>query len=129
MLCITISFAPPRRELLSLACIRKKGDIKNQLYCSVFYSVVVYDLKLGQTRYYTCRSFLFFTKSQLFLFCGGLLFEPRTNKVLHLQVFFCFSLKASYFYSVVGYVFFKLRTNKCNVLCTSTLFSSPSGLN
>jgi len=35
MLYITIASAPPRREiaLLSLACIRKKGDIKDQLYC------------------------------------------------------------------------------------------------
>jgi len=38
MLCITIASAQPRREsaLLSLACIRKKGDIKYQLYCIVF---------------------------------------------------------------------------------------------
>src|SRR6218665_1969869 len=37
MLCITIAYAPPRREssLLSLACIRKKGYIKDQLYCIV----------------------------------------------------------------------------------------------
>ena len=34
MLCITIASTPPRREsaLLSLACIRKKGDIKDQLH-------------------------------------------------------------------------------------------------
>src|SRR6218665_586774 len=38
MLCITIASAPPRREiaLLSLACIRKKGDIKDELYCIVY---------------------------------------------------------------------------------------------
>ena len=37
MLCIAIASAPPRREstLLTLACTRKKGDIKDQLYCTI----------------------------------------------------------------------------------------------
>ena len=37
MLSITIASVPPRRKsaLLRLACIRNKGDIKDQLYCIV----------------------------------------------------------------------------------------------
>src|SRR6218665_2441989 len=44
MLCNSIASAPPRRvtALLSLACILKKGEIKDVLYCTVLYCIVLY---------------------------------------------------------------------------------------
>ena len=79
----------------------------------------------SQIRYYALQVCCVFLYKPVNLFCGGLRFEPRTNKVLSYRSVVSFTI-SQLFYYVVGYDL-NLRQIR-HYACTSVVFFTISRL-